>query len=595
MVTPLVRRPWFYTKVAGVPVSITSDYTQTEAMAGAVSRVLQFEVTGTPTMTTGQTVALEAVDLEAGISIDQFSGVINNIRGTGYPNQVQVTCTGPLARLRRTRPTDLDLSDLTEREAVLEVLSYCGVPYTTSDIAGNDYVLGQRTPVIWAAGQSGAEMINEFDRVFGYATTEIGAGRVIRFAYDLVPDAADIEISFHRGNSSIYYAVERNRGDLDAIQNYWQVTGVGYECDECQCTIYANAQSSHPKLGAGVYVAPQTFSSELIQDENLAAAIATRQMRWYNREPDIVYVETINTPAVAPGITMGVNDQAFGIDLSSEKPYLITAIDRRGDIMRLTGIGGTAGATGTVTSGASKQCNDINTNIPDPPDLGGFPGFPAMPDLPGFEGPPVPFPDIQRPPPTGEKDPPDDEPDEPEPDPGDFAVSLSGWVEVFPEISEGPSGGVRFTEFGIAYHENIDFPDDVSWRIEAAFEFLQTDTILEIGVGPSYITADMTLTLFTSEQIPPSGTPRWFQMFPAQPPELSHSGTGPIQPGSEITLVWEYHNSGTSEATITVDGAEYGLSGSAGVPDGPLLVHFILSSGSDGYVFHLHELRAYTS
>src|SRR5687768_13731351 len=98
MVTPLVRHPWFYVTVGGNDANITDDYTQTEALVGAVSRVLQMQMSDTPSLSTAQSVTLTAVDLETGTQVEQFAGLINNIRGTQSPNQVTVLCTGPLAR-----------------------------------------------------------------------------------------------------------------------------------------------------------------------------------------------------------------------------------------------------------------------------------------------------------------------------------------------------------------------------------------------------------------------------------------------------------------------------------------------------------------
>jgi hypothetical protein len=405
MVSPVIHQPWFRLYIDGTPYNISSEYTQNESLFDSITRVLQADIVDTPTLSTGQSIALETIDAKALTTVDQFSGTLNTITAARFPNEVTLTCTGPLAKLRRTRVTDLDISGQTDEQAAKTILSFCGISYLDANIAGNGYVLGQRVPIIWKAGQSGAELMAELNRVFGYALIEVGDGIVCRFPYDLAPSVADSVKLFNAGNSYYYHDGSRIRGDIDAIQNIWDITGASYECpgstteETCTCAIWAHAEADHPKLGAGVYTQSQTFSSEIIQDANLAQAIATRQMRWYNREPDNIVIETYNDPTMAPGRVVSIIDSVYGMDFSTETAYLVLRLDRRGDFMTLNCVGGAAGATGTVTSGVEKKCNDLSTNLPDPPDLGGFPGFdspdfPPFPDIGSLPG----FPDIPEPP-----------------------------------------------------------------------------------------------------------------------------------------------------------------------------------------------------
>lgn len=407
MVEPVIRKPWFRMFINGAAQNISSEYTQNESLTDSVTRVLQADVIDTPTLSTGQSIALQAIDAQSLTTIDQFSGTLNTVTAARFPHQVSLVCTGPLAKLRRTRLTDLDLSGQTDEQAAKTILSYCGISYLDANIGGNGYVLGQRVPIIWAAGQSGAEIMAELNRVFAYALIEVGNGTVCRISYDLVPSLSDSVKTFHAGNSYFYHDGSRVRGDIDAIQNIWDVTGASYECpgsttdEKCTCAIWAHAEATHPKLGAGVYARAQTFSSEIIQDANLARGIATRQMRWYNREPDNIVIETYNDPTMSPGRVVSIIDSVYGMDFSTATPYLVTRLDRRGDFMTLNCVGGAAGSTGTVTSGVEKKCNDLSVNLPDPPDLGEFPGFeppefppfppidtdPDFPDWPGIDQP----------------------------------------------------------------------------------------------------------------------------------------------------------------------------------------------------------------
>lgn len=324
-----------------------------------------------------------------------FTGTINHIEGTSYPNSAAVTCTGKLGRLRLTRTTDMNLTGMTDGAAVKAILSYCAIPYVAADIFDYGYVLGAVKPVKWQKGTSAAEMVQELDRVFAMATIEIGSGRVVRIPYSRVPNdyaSAAIAAQFRRGDGTTeFYDNSRSRGDIEAIQNYWRVSGLSYTGPEhsptegCNYTFFATGQDVHPKLGAGVFIGPNEFSSDIIQSEVLAKQIARRMMRWYNREPDTIRITTFNNPLINVGDVVTVLDPAWGIDLTGTKRYLVLSISREGDDMTIDGVGGTAGEQGTIHGGIEVCCGtqqedgtcvDDGTN----PDDGGGPSPSAPPD-----------------------------------------------------------------------------------------------------------------------------------------------------------------------------------------------------------------------
>jgi hypothetical protein len=107
-------------------------------------------------------------------------------------------------------------------------------------------------------------------------------------------------------------------------------------------------------------------------------------MRWYNRQPDTLTVQSLNDPNVNCGSVIGVKDEAYGIDLTAdadETPYLILTIDRRGDEMTLNCLGGAAGDTGTITSGVEKVCNATSTAAFDTPPAFTPPTIMVPPDV----------------------------------------------------------------------------------------------------------------------------------------------------------------------------------------------------------------------
>lgn len=380
--------------IDGDIVDITPSLSVDEALEDDVIRTASIEVTDTPSVKTNDIVTLTQVNLDTSTYVDFFKGQVNSIEAVGFPNRVTFLAAGVMAKLRRVRTSDFNLTGMTDGEVVENILTFCGISFVSSRIADAGYVFGQKEPVYWKKNQSGLDLLREVDRVFGSATIEVLDGQVIRFFYDRVPSSSDIVKTYTRATSTFFYSTERRRGDLDAIQNSWEVTGVSYKCgtdDECTCTPYANARATHAKLGSGKYTSTQTFSSEIIQSVDLIEDIANRQLRWFNREPDYIFIETENDPFLAVGMTIGITDLTYGISAGSPRPYLIVNINRSGDFMRITGLGGIAGATGTMDSGIEQVCNEDIGSFPDSPGFGGFPTpeFPSFPtfDMPSFEEP----------------------------------------------------------------------------------------------------------------------------------------------------------------------------------------------------------------
>jgi hypothetical protein len=294
-----------------------------------------------------------------------YLGVVNKITAVSYPHQVTVTCTGPLALLRKSPSVDIDVSSYTDITLARYILTFCGVDFDDADISGVGAQLGPRVPVFWTANQTGQALLDELDSVFGCATIEIGEGRVFRFPYSRVPydyDSSDVSKVFYRGQiGGTFYGNERDRGDIDSIQNVWIVTGAswqgatGSDTEGCNYTIFGKAQAVHPKLGAGVEVKGE-LSSDFIQDEGVAAMIAERQLRWYCREPDTIRIDTSNDGLLNVGDVIGVRDSIYGIDLATTARYLILNITREGDDMTIDGVGGVAITEYSVNSGIELCC-----------------------------------------------------------------------------------------------------------------------------------------------------------------------------------------------------------------------------------------------
>lgn len=335
-----------------------------------------------------------------------FKGVIDSVAADSHPTSVRIRAVGQLGNLRLVTDEDVDLTGMTDQQAVMAVLDTCHIDYDAGKIDGAGYVLGLRQPVIWTAGSSGAQMVEELDRVFAYATIENGKGDVQRIKYSRIADDYDSVVpgrTFYRGQPGVtFYANSRDRGHIERIINFWKITGLEYEIGDtavdgdgdgieqegkegCSRKIWSECKSTnHKLLGNGVYVGGD-FSSDIIQDSGLAKSICIRMLRWYNREEDTLRIECGNDPSITVGDVIKVKDNAPGIDLGRSQNYLVMAIQRSGDLMTLDCLGGDPGDTGSHIGGIEECCGswaDDGTCTPNEQDDIAEP--PPMPDLPSI-------------------------------------------------------------------------------------------------------------------------------------------------------------------------------------------------------------------
>lgn len=399
--TGRTRKPIYRAEIQDTTVYLGNELTQNESLEDLTTMVVDTHLANFPTfVSAGDEFTVRQGGWGSGQEMYQFTGIVDSRVGTSMPNVFRVTGVGPLSKLRRAPLSDHDLTGMTDGEAVEYVLTQCGVTYDTADIYDYGYVLGPIADVKWLKGTPGSDIIREIDRVIGAATMEIGTGRVVRFLYDKAPNASQISFNFTAGNSQWYYNSERTRGGLDAIKNFWRVTGLTYEStsdgtpvtdpdatDTCNSTFYAESSEEHPVLGSG-FTVPQEFQSDLIQTEAMAKRIVIRMMRWYNRAPDTVVIETANDPRITPGDVVGLVDAAPGLQLTgSPSPYLVLSVNRDRDFMRLNCIGGSPGDYGTVFSELVTCCegqrengtcvdNGTDPNADDPGTIGGPPDSP---------------------------------------------------------------------------------------------------------------------------------------------------------------------------------------------------------------------------
>jgi hypothetical protein len=486
----VAERRWFHRlRLTAGPtaVAVSGQLTQQERLEGQEAFSATIRVAGTPAATEGDAIDLYLVDLAAGTGKGQLSGQIDEILGTSSPHEQLWVCTDVMAKLRRVRSADLDLTGMTDGEAVEAALTFAGVTFDTADIQDCAYVLGAKSPVVWLKNVSAAEMIAELDRVFRCRTMSVGAGRVCRVRWTLAPDAADAVAAYTRGNATIepyLFGSHRARGRFDDIRNVVDVRGSNYECGddgECSCEVWAHAEDlTNAYLGAGVRARTLDFQSDIVQDTGLAEEVARDLMERWNRPQDRVRVRTENDPNVTVGKVITVLDDTAAVTLAAAAPYTVVFIDRVGNAMTLEAVGGAAGATGTVTSGIEQVCQDLSFDLPETPsfslpDFGAFPAVPAISiaDVPGVGG--------------------EQRPDTTRPTGGgggggtDLIASLTDWVCEAGTCDLGnPGDFVRMGSSGVAgcgFTDEIDLPNNDDWTITATLVLEDAGSEAEIWVG----------------------------------------------------------------------------------------------------------------
>lgn len=365
----------------------------------AMTRVAEFSLASQPesTPSIGQTVQIDFCNVGSDIFWPAFAGTIDAIEVESQPWEMVVRCTGPLALLRKVRTgSDYNLTGKTDGEVIEDILTYCGISYSPSDILDMGYEFGERQAVKWLIDVPASQILREIDTVLGCVTLEIGAGRVVRFNWDPAPENGLKAVrTYERAVDYDFFQNHRSRGNRDQIQNVWEVHGPTVRInDNCNATVWAKAADSNPQLGRKVRVQTGTFQSDLIQDEALAEYVVKRLMWQSNKTPDMGSIEVFNHPNISPGSVVTLEDDSYGIN-AAPRHFSVQSVDRSGFTMVLGLVAGPRGDEGTVTTGVEKVCNDTHSNQDWPGTFtppGGFtyPGFDFDTPSDSFSFPPFP-------------------------------------------------------------------------------------------------------------------------------------------------------------------------------------------------------------
>jgi hypothetical protein len=294
----------------------------------------------------------------------RFRGYVVPIDNSLYPIDNVLTCRGYLYRAawvkNRTPGGTLMAPFATGRpdeDQVKDVLTYCAVPFTPSNIAGTGKALGYQAldpeqaltpgPFTWAEGSSGLDYIEQLDEVSvpdpvtptgtpagRYRTFESLAGDVFRIPIVTEPDTA-ADFSFAEGVDVLDARITR---DPTGAANRVTVTGaptperayVGGAVDvtlgwEARWTV---SSAFAPYLPAGLPADPDghayvgaSFTSQMIQKSTIAEptdvvsceAVARFLLGEYNCVLDTLEFSTPRDDLLGPGQTVHLDSDRLGL------------------------------------------------------------------------------------------------------------------------------------------------------------------------------------------------------------------------------------------------------------------------------------------
>lgn len=429
-----------------------------------------------------QAVDLRFRDTDAAVSWPVFSGFVQGSVSTSDPNKIVIKCQGELSLLRDTWDSDEDFTGESDGDVVIEALDDSAITYASGNIQSASYTLGAIKPVKGTKRQARSQIVKSLNEMLWMALVEIG-GTPVRFAYSLVPNVDDIVRTFARAETIDFYGNERTLGLMDDIKNYVTVNGVSFSCDDdgdpdedggCTCQIFGTGQDTNPTLGSGVRTEDSPKSFPAAQSQTLIEWYIGRYLEAFNRIGDKLLIPTAFHPEQVIGLTVGVSDDAPGINLTDDAedtPYLITKVEIDDFDCTLTLVGGAAGETGTITSRVDQQCNkDVGTG----PDITG-----------GFTPPPITPPPI----PTATPDSCYDLLD---------AGYIAGWAHPSESLARwnatiGEIAIKQLTTSGTpaqGRHAGVKVPANRAWQLTVQFKLHQEQAAIGFGISQTGLTHD---------------------------------------------------------------------------------------------------------
>ncbi len=233
-----------------------------------------------------------------------FKGLVVKKAPERFPLRNAVHGEGYLARTRKPYSADVTYDNTyTCKGIIADLLTKCNVPYDPATFGGTDRLVCSVADYELKDGFTPWSAIEECDKVDeGWRTFETSPdGKVIRRQIVLGVPAAGYKYSWEEGVDEVHISREQS---IQQLYNRVTVTGLAGE------DIVATVRGDSPYVDRDYTT---SLSSELIQAQDHAVAVAQARHKEVNRIPDVLTVRLPGRPDVQPGETCRLKQPELGI------------------------------------------------------------------------------------------------------------------------------------------------------------------------------------------------------------------------------------------------------------------------------------------
>lgn len=267
-----------------------------------------------------------------GLTRRRFTGFVEDDGRKAWPHRKEITAAGYMRWAERKSSAALAYSSQTAQAIVASLLTAAGVPFL--DIGGDDTTLGTLEDVVLGKRESYASLIEEIDEPWLCRTFDwLPDGTVRRMQVTELPTAWPKWQYAYPGN---VLSID-NPATVRTVRNRVEVKGAG--------DVEAYRRADSPYVDPN-HDAIHEVSSDLIETNDIADAVALLTMPTVNRITREVVIRVAGNPLLDPGDTINLNAPTVGI--SDENLYLAEIDDQfseRGYFSQFTLVGG-AGEAG---------------------------------------------------------------------------------------------------------------------------------------------------------------------------------------------------------------------------------------------------------
>ncbi len=238
-----------------------------------------------------------------------FSGELAGLDWSYTPGKVSIVCQDLLARTRlewNEDDTEYEYASQDDAAVIRNLLEKMGIPSSRANIESSSWTLGTIEAIILKKGDVPYSIIEEIDKLAGYATYSDTHGNILRRRVSGIPGPSGA-LTFTKG-VEILADARRNRSRV-GIVNRCVVTGLTYEGLSIGGDGIGEFSAENPYVPNPPRYIGAPVQSNLVEDDAKALEIATRIVHDKNRRPEGLDFSIPLDPRVQPGMTVVVEHE----------------------------------------------------------------------------------------------------------------------------------------------------------------------------------------------------------------------------------------------------------------------------------------------